>query len=97
MFDEQLGEAVHRVLWRRHISQTDFARVLGITQSALSLKLRGQRPFFAQELRMVADVLEINLDELAPHVDVAPFRAALVDTSLPRLDSNQQPFACLAA
>ena len=64
-FDEQLGEAIHQVMWRRRITQTEFARqVLGITQSALSQKLRGKRPFYAGELVAIADALELDLNDI---------------------------------
>ncbi|MDN4521409.1 helix-turn-helix transcriptional regulator [Mycolicibacterium austroafricanum] len=73
-FDEQLGEAIHQVLWRRRIKQTQFgAEVLGITQSALSNKLRGKRPFTAQELSSIADALQLDLNKLTPRGFTGPF------------------------
>lgn len=73
-FDEQLGEAIHQVMWRRKITQTEFAdRVLGITQSALSQKLRGKRPFLAEELAAVADELGLDLNLLTPRRNPPPF------------------------
>lgn len=52
-------------MWRRRIKQTEFAtNVLGITQSALSRKLRGDRPFTAAELTKIANALDIDLNEL---------------------------------
>lgn len=73
-FDERLGEAIHQVMWRRKITQTDFAgRVLGITQSALSQKLRGKRPFLAVELVAVADELGLDLNQLPPRGGPPPF------------------------
>ena len=72
-FDEQLGEAVHQVLWRRKIRQTEFAKgVLGITQSAFSRKLRGERPFFAVELSMIAAALGVSVTELMPEFEIRP-------------------------
>ncbi|MGV0627168.1 helix-turn-helix domain-containing protein, partial [Mycolicibacter minnesotensis] len=72
-FDERLGEAVHQALWRRRIKQTEFApQVLGITQSALSSKLRGRRPFFAGEISLICAALGIAVDELLPKVEVNP-------------------------
>lgn len=61
-------------MWRRKITQTEFAgRVLGITQSALSQKLRGKRPFLAEELAAVADELELDLNTLTPRRNPPPF------------------------
>ncbi|WP_459976430.1 helix-turn-helix domain-containing protein, partial [Mycobacterium avium] len=72
-FDERLGEAIHQVLWRRRIKQTEFAeQVLGITQSALSSKLRGRRPFFAGELSLIASALDMEVAELLPRTEVQP-------------------------
>ena len=72
-FDERLGEAIHQVLWRRKIRQTEFARtVLGITQSAFSRKLRGERPFFAGELALIAAALDLPVVDLLPGVEVGP-------------------------
>ena len=72
-FDQQLGDAIHQELWRRRIKQTDFAEsVLGITQSALSSKLRGRRPFFAGELSVIAAALNIPVGDLLPEVHVDP-------------------------
>lgn len=73
-FDEKLGEVIHRILWRRGVSQTEFAEnVLGITQSALSNKLRGKRPFMAAELAKIADALEVDLNTLTPRGFSGPF------------------------
>lgn len=73
-FDEQLGEAIHQVMWRRRITQTDLARqVLGITQSALSQKLRGKRPFYAGELVAIADALELDLNDITSRNKPGPF------------------------
>ncbi|MCP3811815.1 helix-turn-helix domain-containing protein, partial [Mycobacteriaceae bacterium Msp059] len=66
-YDERLGEAIHQELWRRRIKQTEFAQnVLGITQSALSSKLRGRRPFFAGEVSVIAKTLGVSVSELMP-------------------------------
>lgn len=73
-FDEKLGEAIHQVIWRRKIKQTEFAKsILGITQPALSRKLRGERPFSAEELGQIADELRLDLNELTPRNFTGPF------------------------
>lgn len=38
----------------------------GISKTALSLKLKGQRSFSVEELLVVADALEIDADALLP-------------------------------
>lgn len=71
-FDERLGEAIHQELWRRRITQTQFAKQLGITQSALSQKTRGTRPFLAGELSLIAALLDVSVGDLMPAVTLRP-------------------------
>jgi len=72
-FDERLGKEIHTQLWDRKIKQTEFAvRYLGISQSALSLKLRGERPFFAGELSVIAAALGVSVADLMPPVVLTP-------------------------
>lgn len=59
-----MGERVHRQMWRGQVSQTAFAPVLGMTQSALSAKLRGRRAFTSDEILKVAEVFGVSLDYL---------------------------------
>lgn len=73
-FDEQLGQAIHEVLWRRKITQTVFAEVLNISPSALSQKLSGRRPFFAGELSVIAASLGVPVADLLPAIEVDPPR-----------------------
>ncbi|WP_029926311.1 helix-turn-helix domain-containing protein, partial [Nocardia otitidiscaviarum] len=58
--DEFIGERVHAVMWRLKMSQTDLAKKLGITQTALSHKLRGKRPFYAREIGAISRALGVN-------------------------------------
>ncbi|MBA2559950.1 MAG: hypothetical protein H0V07_08695 [Propionibacteriales bacterium] len=62
--DELIGERVHHEMWRRRVTQLRLADLLGITQSGVSKKLRGERPWFASELLTVADVLGVGLESL---------------------------------
>ena len=60
---------IHTQLWDRKIKQTEFAvRYRGISQAALSLKLRGERPFFAGELSVNAAALGVSVADLMPPV-----------------------------
>lgn len=91
--DEQIGERVHQVMWRRKISQTDLAAKLDIHQSALSNKLRGKRPFFAREIIAIAGELDVNPAYLLGHTN-NPHPGG-PDGGIPNLrarrDSNSQP------
>ncbi|WP_411157526.1 helix-turn-helix domain-containing protein [Nocardia otitidiscaviarum] len=92
--DEFIGERVHAVMWRLKMSQTDLAAELGITQTALSHKLRGKRPFYARELGAVSVALGANpayfyglTDDPRPVLDEGRV------TELSRLgESNPRPF-----
>lgn len=64
--DQIVGERVHRVLWLRKISQSEFAPKLGLSQSGLSRKLRGDRAFGIDELLTIADLLGVDVSDLLP-------------------------------
>lgn len=49
---------------RRGLKQVWLADVLGVGQSAVSKRLRGQLPFTAPELLLIASALDISLGEL---------------------------------
>jgi len=57
--DSLCGERVTMVMFRRRLRQSDLAGVLGITQSALSRKLRGDRAWSLQELKVTAGALSV--------------------------------------
>lgn len=75
--DAVIGANVHVLMWRAQEPQTRLAPLLGITQSALSNKLRGKRPWFAAEIDWVARHYHVTRDALF--------------SKLPDLDSNQEP------
>lgn len=75
--DFVIGENVHRLMWRNQDTQKSIGQMLGLTQSALSLKLRGKRPWFASEIDQLAKHYRKTRDELF--------------TQLLDLDSNQEP------
>lgn len=70
--DQAVGELVHQQMWRRRIPQSKMAGVIGITQSAFSKKLRGARSFSIGELLVLAEVFEVPVTELLPHVEAVP-------------------------
>lgn len=65
----EIGEAVHRVMWRQRMTQTALADRLDITQSTLSRKLRGERPWDAHEVRLAARALGTTVSELYGEAD----------------------------
>lgn len=62
--DTLIGENVHRLMWRAQESQNRVAEAFGMTQPALSLKLRGKRPWFAAEIDAAARHYGVTRDEL---------------------------------
>jgi BetR domain len=62
--DVALGRVIHQAMWDQRITQTRLAVLLGIDQSTLSKKLRGERPWSVRELIDVADALHMDARDL---------------------------------
>lgn len=60
----EIGERVHRVMWSRRITQTAMAERLELSQSSMSRKLRGERPWDADDVLAVANALDVSVDYL---------------------------------
>jgi transcriptional regulator with XRE-family HTH domain len=86
--DQLIGERIHQIMWRQRLTQGQLAARLGLTQTGVSKKIHGERPWFASELIAVAKVLNTQVSALLP-VEIDPDPPAI---PLPRLDLNQQPF-----
>ncbi|MCL1871938.1 MAG: helix-turn-helix domain-containing protein [Promicromonosporaceae bacterium] len=67
--DTFVGRRVMLLLWDRHMTQTGLARQLGITQGALSLKLRGVRGWTVDNLRETAIALGTSVAYLVGEVE----------------------------
>lgn len=61
---EVVGAAVRAELARAGKSQNDLAAVLGVTQTAVSKRLRGVTPFDVNELAAVAAALDVDMSVL---------------------------------
>ena len=88
--DAEVGRRVFHLMWDRKITQTAMAERLGLQQSALSKKLRGERRWFVSDLITVADVLDVTVGQLVGETQKAPTPKS-EGQWLPELDSNQQP------
>jgi len=75
--DAIVGERFALVMFRKGLSQTKLAPRLGITQTALSNKLHGKRPWTLTELMTMAAILDMRIEDVL--------------AELPHLDSNQEP------
>jgi transcriptional regulator with XRE-family HTH domain len=93
--DAIIGENVHQLMWRARVSQTQLALSLGMTQGALSRKVRGDRPWYADEIAGVAGYFHIDIAALftpgGALTQKGPVTEVTGPNSLPELDSNQQP------
>ena len=75
--DVSVGRRAHHLMWDRKISQASLAPALGMTQTALSRKLRGERKWTLADLVSAARELRVTTSYLLGE--------------LPDLDSNQEP------
>lgn len=64
----QAGLNVRAEMARKRVSQTALGRHLGMSQAAVSAKLRGQTPFTIDQLASVAALLEVPLETLTEGV-----------------------------
>ena len=62
--DAEIGERIHQLIWRQRISQAALAAQVGVTQSAMSKKLRGERPWYTAELIAAAAMLSVTVGYL---------------------------------
>lgn len=76
--DEAFGEVIHLRLRRRGIHQQMLAAYMGMTQAAVSNKIRGVRPWSLEDMTKAAEFLGEDL-------------GGLVTESCARRDSNSQP------
>ena len=57
-------EKLRERMWERGVSQSELAKELRVTQSAVSYKLKGDIAISAGEMRKIADLLEIKDKDL---------------------------------
>ena len=91
-----LASEVRAWMGRRGLRQVDIAQAIGVTQTQISARLRGQIPFTFEQLIQIAAVMDITLSELLGEriLNEKHPRPAVRDegdSQLPQLDSNQQP------
>ena len=67
--DAYIGRQVHLLMWDRHLTNRATAAQLGISESALSRKVRGGRPWTVDEVLDIAEALNVPLERLLPHRD----------------------------
>lgn len=70
--DALVGRRVHMIMWDRRISQTALGKQVGIDQSALGKRLRGERGWSLDDLRLVAHALGTTMGYLLGEGDEPP-------------------------
>ena len=86
--DQVIGENVHRLMWRAQESQSSLAPKWGMTQAALSLKLRGRRPWFAAEIAAAARYFGVSVSALFEADDDLTRNAGVGPTGLEPMTST---------
>lgn len=64
--DERVGREVHTLMWDRHMTNRTLATRLGLDESTVARKLRGNRKWTLDEVAQVADVLGVSPVDLVP-------------------------------
>lgn len=65
-----LNERIDELRKQSHMSQTEFGRLLGITQATASRKLNGQIPFSTDEVLQCAIVFGVSTETLYGREDL---------------------------
>lgn len=62
--DEEIGRRISTLMHDAGITQGAMAERMGLTQAAISRKLSGERPWFADELAAAAAILGVSVGAL---------------------------------
>jgi transcriptional regulator with XRE-family HTH domain len=94
-----VGANVRALMAARGVSQKQMESILGVTQSAVSKRLRGVTPFDTSDLEAIADAFGVDpadllADERRQNEAVRTPVGARTADELPRRDSNLQPADC---
>ena len=89
--DVAVGRRVHHLMWDRRITQTALGRALKIDQSGVGRRLRGETGWTLDHLAAAANALGTTMGYLLGENDEGPGGGAPRPSSLPGLDSNQEP------
>ncbi|MDB1176075.1 helix-turn-helix transcriptional regulator [Bifidobacterium breve] len=64
---QTIAKLVRRELRAKHMTQRELADEAGLSEQALSNKLRGLKNFTLRDVSRMADCLEVSVDELLGH------------------------------
>lgn len=88
----RVAEEVRVLMTRHRVKQSDLAAVLNVRQPAVSQRLNGHVDFTVSELETLARFFRVAPAVLLGHTVNPHGPNGDGGASLPRLDSNQQPF-----
>ena len=88
--DAEIGRRAHMLMWDGKRKQREVAAIMGITADGLGRKLKGERGWAIAELVTLADVLSTSVAYLVGEAE-NPHQGPGGGSSLPGLDSNQEP------
>ncbi|AWI13270.1 MULTISPECIES: helix-turn-helix domain-containing protein [Bacillaceae] len=64
---EEIGEKIIHYIEKHQISQTEFAERIGVSKQVMSKIVKGQKATNIEEIKKIADVMNISVDELVHH------------------------------
>lgn len=65
-----IGERVHTHMWRSGRTQKQLSALLGVTQGAVSNRLRGKTMWSASEILAVAAWIDVPVTDLMPEMEI---------------------------
>lgn len=66
--EARVSERIAQLMWRHKITQTRMAEAMGVTQSAISLKLGGVSRWTLRDVIKVTDTLDVTLENALAHI-----------------------------
>lgn len=76
MAREAIAAEVRAEVARQQKSQREIGEILGLPQPSVQLRLKGKRPFRAEELAKLADCLGVPVERFFPTALTPPVSAA---------------------
>lgn len=67
--DQQIGERIHQLMWRKKVTNKSIAELLGVDPSAIGKKLRAEQKFSVAQLVTVAHFLQTSVAYLVGEGD----------------------------
>lgn len=74
---EEMGDRIARLIEERHLSQREFASLIGTTEASVSRYINNAREPNAKTLRRMADVLQTTTDEIMGRNDESDMASEL--------------------